>query len=338
MPFTLRANAVGRRPRTGRRKYRVILALLAVGCLAPGAYAEKIYSIGSLNTADQFVNAFEGFKMRMAELGYREGHNVRYQYHNTKGSSEALRTTANKLVEDKVDLIVTSSTTATVAAARAAAGTRVPVVFLSAGNPKKLVHSFAGSGSNLAGISSASLELTGKRFELLRELAPRTKKIAMPLNPKGISYPDIVSEARQAAAKLGFEITEIHVPSVDAMGGAAAAITRKSYEAIFHPADSLVTEGIEIIVNQALKEKLPTVTSLLVNVKRGCLATYAADYPALGRQGAALADKIFKGIRPAELPVELPDKFKLVLNLKTAKAIGVKIPKEMLLRADEVIE
>lgn len=314
------------------------LVLGLVCSLAPAAQAQKVYSIGSLNTADQFMNAFESFKIRMAELGYREGHNVRYQYYNTRGNSELLRNAASKLVEDKVDLIVTSSTTATMAAAKAAAGVRIPIVFLSAGNPEKLVHSFPDSAGNLAGISSASLELTGKRFELLRELAPRAKKVAMPLNPKGVSYSDIVSEARQTAAKLGFEIFEVHVSTVDEIGSVIPTVTRKRYDAIFHPPDTLVTEGVEIVAHQAIRERLPVVTSLLVNVKRGCLATYAADYPALGRQGAALADKIFKGIRPGDLPIEPPDKFKLALNLKTAKAIGLKIAKEMLLRADEVIE
>ncbi|HXF74726.1 MAG TPA: ABC transporter substrate-binding protein [Methylomirabilota bacterium] len=314
------------------------LALFVICCSAPAAQAQKIYSIGSLNTADQFINAFASFKVRMAELGYREGHNVRYQHYNAKGDSERLRGAANKLAEEKVDLIVTSSTTATVAAAKAAMSARIPVLFLSAGNPEKLVQSFAGFGNNLAGISSASLELTGKRFELLRELAPRAKRVAMPLNPKGVSYSDIVSEARQTAAKLGFEIAEVHVTAVDEMASVIPTITRKSYDAIFHPPDSLVTEGVEVVANQAVKEKLPVVTSLLVNVKRGCLATYAADYLALGRQGAVLADKILKGAHPAELPIELPDKFKLALNLKTAKAIGLRISKEMLLRADEVVE
>jgi putative tryptophan/tyrosine transport system substrate-binding protein len=302
------------------------------------AEAQRIYSIGSLNTGDPFINAFEGFRERMAELGYRERQNVRYQYYNSRGNDELLRTIATKLVHDKVDLIVTSSTTATVAAARATQGTPIPVVFLSAGNSQKLFKSFSGSGNNLAGISSASLELTGKRFELLKELAPRTKKIAIPLDPNGVNYKAIVAEVQETAPKFGFGYAEIHVRSVEEMGRVAQSITRKSYDAIYHPPDSLVTEGIEQVVNQAIKEKLPLVTSLLVNVKRGCLATYAADYPALGKQAAALADKIFKGIKPSELPIELPYKLNLALNLQTAKAIDLKIVKEILLRADQVFD
>jgi putative ABC transport system substrate-binding protein len=317
------------------------LLLAALVCCLPEARAaggQKIIAIGSLNTADQFLDAFEGFKSRMAQLGYQEGQTVRYEYHNSKGDAERLKAIAQELVQAKVSMIVTTSTTGTVAAAKATRGTGIPVVFLSAANSQLLIKDFSGSGSNLAGISSASLELTAKRFELLKELAPGAKKMALPVDPKGVNYSVIVEENRQAAAKLGFVISEIHVRSVDEIAPAMAVVTRKSYDAVFSPADTLVSAGIDWVVKQAIKEKLPTITALLVNVNRGCLATYASDYLALGKQGAVLADKILKGARPAALPIELPDKIKLALNLKTAKAIGVKIPKEMILRADEIFE
>ncbi len=325
------------RMRELRMFFAVFFIASALG-VVNAAEPHRIYSIGSVNTADQFVSSFEGFKLRMAELGYRDGQRVRYQYYNSRGNDELLRTVTQKLVRDKVDLIVTSSTTATVMAAKATAGTQIPIVFLSAGNAQKLVKSFTSSGSNLAGISSASLELTGKRFELLQEISPRVKRIAMPVDPNGVNYKSIVPEARQAASKLGLAISEIHIASVGEIAAIARGIKRQNYDAIFHPPDSLVTEGIDLVVEQSIKEKLPLITSLLVNVRRGCLATYAADYTALGRQGAALADKIFKGIKPSELPIESPYKLKLVLNLKTAKAIGLNIPKEILLRADEIVE
>ena len=314
------------------------VAIALITSTASQAAAQKIYSIGSLNTGDSFINAFEGFRERMTELGYRERQNVRYQYYNSRGNEELLRSIARKLVHDKVDLIVTSSTTATVAAARATQGTPIPVVFLSAGNSQKLFKSFSGSGNNLAGISSASLELTGKRFELLKELAPSNKRIAIPLDPNGVNYKAIVAEVEATAPKFGLAYSEIHVRRVEEIGTIAQSITRKKYDAIYHPPDSLVTEGVQQVIDQAIREKLPLLTSLLVNVKRGCLATYAADYPALGKQAAALADKIFKGIKPSELPIELPYKLNLVLNLATAKAIDLKISKEILLRADQVFE
>jgi len=173
---------------------------------------------------------------------------------------------------------------------------------------------------------------------LLKELAPRTKRFAMPVNPKGINYNAIVAEVTQTAGKFGLEFSEIQAISVDELAKIIPTITRKSFDAIFNSVDSLVTEGIEIVLNQAIREKLPFITSLLANVRRGALATYGADYTALGRQGAVLADKILKGTKPADLPIEMPQKLNLVLNLRTAKAIGLTIPKEILLRADEVIE
>ena len=322
------------------RRVAFAVGIAAVFCLGLAAKvnAQKIYTIGSLNTADQFADAFEGFKSRMTELGYKQGQNVRYDYHNSKGDVDVLKKAAQKLVADKVDLIVTTSTTATVAAANATAGTRIPVVFLSAGNAQKLVKNYSGSGSNLAGISSASVELTAKRFELLRELYPRAKRVAMPVDPNGVNYQGIMAEIQESVPKLGFVVSAIHVQSVADIAKAAPSIVSKSYDAIFVPADTVMTVGTEVLAKQAIKEKIPSVASMLVNVKRGCLLTYASDYAAMGKQGAVLVDKILKGAKPADLPIELPDKILLVLNLGTAKSISLKIPKEILLRADETFE
>jgi putative ABC transport system substrate-binding protein len=307
--------------------------------LAPlRAFAEKIYSIGSLNTADQFITAFEGFRERMAETGYHDGKNVRYQYYNSRGNSELLRTIARKLVQEKVDMIVTSSTTGTVVAAKATEGTQIPVLFLSSGNPQALVKSFVSSGTNLAGISSASLELMGRRLELLRELAPRSKRIALPLDRKNVNYKANLAETLEAAGKLNLTVSELPVASVEELAKTSSLINRKTYDAIFSSADSVITEGIDSLVNQAAKEKLPLITSLLVNVQRGCLATYAADYRALGKQGAVLAHKVFKGAKPADLPIELPHKINPVLNTNAAKTIGLTVPKALLLRADVIFE
>jgi len=319
-------------------------AFAAVFCasfivLAPlRAFAEKIYSIGSLNTADQFITAFEGFRERMAETGYHDGKNVRYQYYNSRGNADLLRTIARKLVQEKVDMIVTSSTTGTVVAAKATEGTQIPVLFLSSGNPQVLVKSFVSSGTNLAGISSASLELMGRRLELLRELAPQAKRIALPLDRKNVNYKANLAEILEAAGKLNLSVSELPVASVEELVKTSSSINRKTYDAIFSSADSVITEGIDSLVNQAAKEKLPLITSLLVNVQRGCLATYAADYRALGKQGAVLAHKIFKGAKPADLPIELPHKINLVLNTNAAKNIGLTVPKALLLRADVIFE
>jgi len=211
------------------------------------------------------------------------------------------------------------------------------VVFLSAGNPKKLVKSFASSGGNVTGVSSATLDITGKRFELLRELAPWAKRVALLSNPGGVNFRANLAKVREEATRQGFILWEIEVRNREEVVKAAATLTRKTADAIFSPPDSLVTDSIDFIVKQAIKEKLPLVTSLSANVNRGCLATYAADYFSLGRQGAMLVDKILKGTRARDLPIEQPSKLKLIINLETAKSIGLEIPREILLRADEII-
>ncbi|HXG51731.1 MAG TPA: ABC transporter substrate-binding protein [candidate division Zixibacteria bacterium] len=302
------------------------------------AAAQKTVRIVSVSTSDQFNDAFSGFKKRMEELGYREGREVVYELRAARGGEGVVHEVARRLVEEKVDMILTSSTTSTVAVAKATAGTHIPVIFLSAGNPQKLVKSFAGSGTNLAGISSGTLEITGKRFELLRDLVPGAKRVANFTNPRGVNHQSSTAEVREAARKLGFLLFDIPVTSRSEIGLQAPTVTRRKFDAIFTPPDVMVTEAIEIIVEQSYREKLPLMTSLLANVRRGCLATYGANYFALGEQGAGIAHKILKGAKPSDLPIEQPMKFHLALNLKAAKAIGLTVPREILLRADEVIE
>ena len=207
------------------------------------ADAQKIYLIGSLTTSEQFVPSLDGFKARMAELGYREGQNVRYSFYNSKGDQQLLKAQTEKLVQEKPDLIVTTSTTATLMAAKTTERLGIPVLFLSAGNPSLLVKSFKSSGTNLAGISSGSLDLVGKRFELLRELSPKIKRIAMPIDPKSLLYQSNIAEAEQSAAKMGMTVKVIPVESAEELEKASAAIDRREVDAIFMPSDSLISEG-----------------------------------------------------------------------------------------------
>ena len=320
---------------------RTILALVAFCALLDPrpSEAQQVYRIGALVADDPFMPAFEGFRKKMAEMGYLEGKNIRYDLNNAKGDKDSLLRMTQKLVQDKPDLIVTSSTTATVPVAKASAGSGIPVVFLSAGNPLAFVKSYAGSGNNLTGISTASIDLTAKRLELLKELAPSVKKVIAVHNPEGPNYKEHLQATREAAEKLGLELVEVNVTSPDELvNRSKGLLTRKLGGAVFYPPDARVNAGQSLVSSQVIREKLPSVAANIGNVYDGALATYAPDYFALGQQGAVMADKILKGARPTDLPIEQPFKLKLVINMKTAKAIGLKIPKEILLRADEVIE
>ncbi len=317
-----------------------ILALIAIwilSCPQPSE-AQKVYRIGGLVADDQFVPAFDGFKAKMAELGYSDGKNIKYDLHNALGDREALKRLTQKVVQDKPDVIVTSSTTATAPVAKATEGTNLPVVFLSAGNPLQFVKSYVSSGNNLTGISSSSLDLTDKRMELLKELAPRVKRVIALQVPGEINYEEARRLTLEAAKKLGLVLVEVQASREEIKKKISGLVTRKLGDGLLIPPVAAVISAIEEIAQQAIKERLPVVGANIENVKRGALAAYSSDYFALGQQGAVLVDKILKGAKPSDLPIEQPFKLKLVLNLKTAKAIGLKIPKEILIRADELIE
>ena len=318
-----------------------ILALIAVwmlSCPQPSE-AQKIYRIGALVASDLFVPAFEGFKKKMAELGYVEGKNVEYDFHNAMADQDVLTKLAQKFVQDKMDLIVTSSTSVTIPVAKVTEGTHLPVLFVSASDPLRFAKSYASSGNNLTGISNSSLDLIEKRMELLKEIVPGVKRVIVLENPSGTNYEASHRLIWEAGKKLGVNLIGVQAAGLEEIKSKISAlIARKLGDAVFTPPDIQVTAAIEEIARQAIKEKLPLIGTNIETIKKGALATYTADYFDLGQQGAMMANKILKGAKPADLPIELPDKLKLVLNLKTAKAIGLKIPKEILLRADEVIE
>jgi putative ABC transport system substrate-binding protein len=317
----------------------LILLLLMIPRLAQG---QKVYRVGAVVADDQFVPAIDGFKQRMTELGYIEGKNVVYDFQNSKGDQDTLGKLAEALVQRKPDLIVTSSTTASVPIAKLTKGSNLPVVFFSAGDPLRLVKSYASSGNNLTGISSSSVELTGKRMELLKNLAPKTKRVILLIDTGGIgiNHERLTADAREAAKKLGLEPVqlEIQTKNADEMKQKIPLIKRSLGDALFVPPEATIVANTEEIAQQAIKEKLPHVGPNIETVKRGLLAAYSSNYHSLGQQGAVLVDKILKGAKPTDLPIEQPFKLHLLVNLKTARAIGLKIPSDILLQADEVIK
>lgn len=323
-----------------RLGFLCLLSVLFVFVSPQTTLAQKVYRIGALVAEDQFVFAFEGFKRKMAEIGYIEGKNVKYDLHNAKGDVDALRKLAQKIVQENPDLIVTSPTTATIPAAKLTEGTNLPVVFLGAGNPLKLVKSYASSGNNLTGIASSNLDLTEKQFELFKELAPGMRRVIFVNNPRGATYETYMSSTREAAKRMGFTLAELEVRATNAeeVKKQIFLITHRLGDGLYIPPDATIVAATEDFAQQAIKEKVPTAGPNVQTVKRGLLVAYSSDFYSLGQQGAVMVDKILKGSKPADLPIEQPSKFNLAINLKTAKAIGLKIPREFLLRADDVIE
>jgi putative ABC transport system substrate-binding protein len=311
--------------------------------MSPGwVWAQKVFRIGALVADDQFVTAIDGFKQRMTELGYNEGKNITYDLQNSEGDQDLLAKLAETLVKRKPDLIVTSSTTASVPIAKLTNGTDVPVVFLSAGDPLRLVKSYASSGNNLTGISSSSVELTAKRLELLKKLAPPIKRVILLIDTAaiGINHERLTRDSEEAASKLGLEPVRlaIHTKNADEMKQKIPLIKRSLGDALMVPPVATIVASTEDIARQVIKEKLPHVGPNVETVNRGLLAAYSSNYHSLGQQGAVLVDKILKGAKPGDLPIEQPFKLHLRINVKTARAINVKLPKELLIQADEVIQ
>ncbi len=323
------------------RSVCALTLLTVISIVSPEwANAQKVYRIGALVADDQFVFAVDGFKQRMVQLGYVEGKNVSYNFQNSKGDQVALKKMAEILVQEKPDLIVTSSTTATVTMAKLTAGSNFPVVFLSAGDPLRVVKSYASSGNNLTGISTSSLDLIDKRMELLKNIAPKIKRVILLVDTVGIgiNHERFVSDARDAAERLNLDPVELQIQARNAeeMKQKIPLIKRSLGDALFLPPEATVVAATEDMTRQVIKEKLPHVGPNIETVKRGLLAAYSSNYFSLGQQGAVLVDKVLKGARPTDLPIEQPFKLHLLLNLKTAKAIGIEIPSDILLQADEV--
>jgi len=302
------------------------------------ALAQKVYRVSALIGDDQFLLAVEGFKKKLTELGYREGRNIEYQVYSGKADPEVMNRLANKLVAGKPDLIVTSSTTATVPVAKLTEGTNLPVIFLSAADPLRFVKSYASSGNNITGISASALDLIAKRLELLRELAPWAKRVASLNNPRGVNYQSNLIAVREAAKRFGFTILELNATNQEEAIEEVSKLSRKTMDALLLPVDATLTAHIDAIVKECIQKKLPLFPPAVIPIDMGGLATYGPDFFSLGQQGAVLAEKIFRGVRPADLAIEQPYKLNLAINLRTAKAIGLKIPNEILLRADQVIE
>jgi putative ABC transport system substrate-binding protein len=317
----------------------LVFVLIPAPCWAQ---AQKVYRVGALVADEQFIPAVDGFKQRMAEIGYVEGKNITYDFQNSKGDQDVLKRLAETLVQRKPDLIVTSSTTASVPIAKLTQGTNLPVVFLSAGDPLRLVKSYASSGNNLTGISSSSVELTAKRMELLKNLAPKIRRVILLIDTVGIgiNHERLTADAREAAKKLGLEPVQLDIQTrnADEMKQKIPLIKRSLGDALFVPPEASIVAATEDIARQVIKEKLPHVGPNIETVRRGLLAAYSSNYHSLGQQGAMLVDKIFKGAKPTDLPIEQPFKLHLRLNLKTARAIGLDIPQDILLQADEIMK
>jgi putative tryptophan/tyrosine transport system substrate-binding protein len=277
------------------------------------------------------------FVQRLRELGWIEGRNVTVEYRWAEGRNERFAEIAAELVQLKVEVIVTAGTAAVVAAKQATSV--IPIIFALGGDPvgTGLVASLARPGGNVTGLTQQSTDLAGKRVELLREVVPGLGRLATMAN---IGNPLAVLEMREvhaAARTLGLEVATSEIRRAEDIAPAFDALKGRA-DALYVVADPLVTSNRIRINTLALGARLPTMHGQNDNVEAGGLMSYGANFPDLYRRAADYVDKILRGTKPADIPVEQPTKFDLAINLTTAKALGLKIPESFLLRADEVVE
>ncbi len=321
---------------------RAFVGLVAAGLFAATRAARaqrggRVYRIGMLETVPAAQNAANLAALRkgLRDLGYVEGQNLLIEYRSADGHAERFPELAAELVRLQPDLIVTRGTPAARAAKKASE--TIPMVMATMGDPRAIVGSFARPGANITGVTTFSTELMGKRIELLAELMPKLSRIALLHNMDNPAAPPEWEETKAAAQSLGLEAWLLDVRSQDDLGRAFERAAAQRVEALLVGADGLTQMHQRRIVDLVTRNMLPASYPDRAFVEAGGLIAYAVNYPDLYFRFARFIDKIFKGANPGDLPVEQPTKFELVVNLKTAAALGLAVPQSLLLRADGVI-
>ena len=310
--------------------------LLAMALAACDNEKSRTHSVGVINVTPTLDHTLEGFKKGMTELGYTEGKNIRYLYDGATTDMSNLSATTQTLLRAKVGLILSITTPATLAAKQVAASTGLSVVFAVVTDPvgAGIVNSMQQPGVNVTGVAFGIAE--ARRLEWLVRIAPEIKRIYVPFNPKDKSPVLALKMVRNAAAKLGVELITREVHDSETLNDAVLNIPAEA-DAVFHLPDSLIGTRLPDLVASATKRNLPTSAANIIDVKsHHMLTSFGFDQHLCGKQAARLADQIFKGAAPADLPVETAEFF-LIINLKTAKAIDLTIPNEILHQADIIV-
>jgi len=325
-----------------RRTFLEALAggLLAAPLIVDAQPAGKMYRIGILSGArsDLLDPLLDVFRQGLHDLGYGDSQIVFY-VRDAGGRVEDLPRLAGELVSLKVDVIVTaSSTPATLAANRAT--TEIPIVAIAVGAPvlTGLVPSIARPGGNLTGSTILGTEVAPKRLELAKELRPNATNVALLWNPDNPATSQLERELKEAAPRQGLKLLSVRVRNADEFETAFRMIARHRPGALLVTGDAMHQAHIDQVIAFAARSRIPALYNMKENALAGGLMAYAADHRELYRRAATYVDKILKGVKPGDLPFEQPTKFELVINLKTAKVLGLTIPQSLLQRADQVIE
>jgi putative tryptophan/tyrosine transport system substrate-binding protein len=323
-----------------RRPCAWIVAVIGVLLGAPLALAQQpggeLPRVGVLVFTPMAKEVQEGFRQGFRDYGYVEGRNILVDWRSAEGSTDRAHAIASEFVRLKVNVIVAEFTPA-VQAAKNATQT-IPIVMASAGDPVAtgLVASLARPGGNITGLSNIAAELSGKRFELLRDLMPAVTRVGLLIRGDDPLDKTFVAETQMAATKAGIQLQVVSVSKPEQLDRALSRMTNGRVGAVIVPANLPVPA--HEIAQSALRHRLPTISLLSQYPESGGLMSYGASLIDIRRQAAGYVDKILKGAKPADLPVERPTRFELVINRRTAQALGLSVPASLLLRTDRVIE
>jgi len=320
--------------RMGRIGLVLALVLAVVPLAADAEQTGRVPKVGFLGGAP-FIQVFD---QGLRELGYTDGQNIVIEQISWADRDEELPILAAELVRRKIDVLVAGTTPRALAARNAT--TTIPIVMVNVADPvaSGLVVSLARPGGNVTGLSRVSLDLIGKNLELLREAAPVIRRLAVLVNPTHALHPALLNSAKHTAALLTLKLEPVEAAAPKELEHAFSVIARKRVNALLVLPDGMFWGERRRIADFALTSRLPSMFGNTEHAEAGGLMSYAPSSLEPYRRAAYYVDKILKGAKPADLPVEQPTKFELVINLKTAKALGLTIPQTLLLRADQLIE
>jgi putative ABC transport system substrate-binding protein len=307
-------------------------------CSSASAQQQKIARISVLVPGEAWYEIIDGLRGGLKQLGLAEGKQFDLVIRDWKGDAKLVEEAARKFEQEKVNLIYTASTNSTIAARRATA--EIPIVFCAGTDPVVvgLVDSFAKPGGRLTGVYQPATDLTAKRLEILKEIVPRLRRVVTFYDPNFRTGIESSKLARETAQQLAIQLVERHFTTVEELQASVHALKTGEVDAYLSVSDPTVPNQAQLIIDTAKVKKLPTMFDFLSLVTKGGLAGYAVSFHEMGRLSAKYVQRILTGVKPYDLPVEGIDKIQLVINLKTAKQIGLTIPPNVLARADKVIK
>ena len=321
---------------------RLVVSLVATLILASAHLVEagqaKVYRVGVIHQGGPYSAVVDGLRDGLRQLGYEDGKQILLEIRDTKSDPKLVEEAARIFERERVNLIY--AVTTFVATAVKNVTSQIPIVFSVGSDPvaSGLVQSFGKPGGRLTGVQYSTTDLTGKRLEILKEILPKLSRVVTFYNPNNRMAMEAATLARQVGQHLGVQLIERHVTSVEELRQRRGALKAREADAYFYTTDGMVTSQAQLVIDMATSKKLPTMFSEQSLVAMGGLASYGLNFYEIGRFSAKYVQKVMTGRYPQDLRVETVDKFELIMNLKTAKQIGLTIPPYVLARADKVIK